>query len=207
VTATRESVQFSHHKRKTDLMAMRTFGIRFIVMGFMLALAACQTTGGPSPAAITKLQAAGYESSTVFANIVVKDVRVTGMYLCPEAKCNALALVAFGSLSSPPSALGITAEEQIRRRLFPDATLKGLLGKVVRQSASEEKVKVSFGNFRQFSDAQRAGFSFSMNIQDKTGFSLKILANATVVGNEASFVMSFSPKEAQARRGLALAQN
>jgi hypothetical protein len=187
-------------------MTLRTFGLRFVVMGFMLALAACQTTGGPSQTAASKLQAAGYEPSTAFSKIDIKSVRITGVYLCPEAKCGALSVVAFGSYSAPASALGITAEEQIRRRLFTDATLQKLLQTAASGQGAQRNVKVSFGSFRQSSDAQKAGFSFSMTMQDKTSFSLRVLANATVIGDQASFTMSFSPKEAQARRGLALAQ-
>jgi hypothetical protein len=190
--------------RRIDIMAMRTFGFRSVVIVFMLALAACQTTGGPSPTATSKLLAAGYEPSTAFAKIDIKDVRIGGVYLCPEAKCGSLSLVAFGSFTSPSSPLGITAEEQIRRRLFTDATLQKLLQTAATSQEAQRNVKVSFGSFRQFSDAQKAGFSFSMTMRDRTGFSLRALANATVIGDQASFTMSFSPKEAQARRGLAL---
>ena len=188
-------------------MNIRTLGFRGMVIGFLLGLAACQTTGGPSPAAITKLQAAGYQPSTILKDVALKDARITGVYLCPEEKCGSLGIVLTGSLISPPSVLGITAEEQIRRRLFVDATLEKLLRNVVVDQGKKEGLQISVRNIRQFSDAQKAGFSLSINMRDKSGMSLKIVANAIVVGNTASVVMSLSTREAQARRGLALALN
>ena len=188
-------------------MSIRRFGFRFAVIGFMLTLAACQTTSGPSPMAVSKLQLAGYEPSTALARIDVKGVSVTGAYLCAEAKCGALSVVVFGSFSAPASPLGITAEEQIRRRLLSDATIQKMLLSASSSPVVPQGSKVSVSNFRQYSDAQKAGFSLSMNVQANTGLSFKILMNATVIGDSASLIASFSTKEAQARRGLALAQN
>ena len=188
-------------------MSIRRFGFRFAVIGFMLTLAACQTTSGPSPMAVSKLQLAGYEPSTALAKVDVKNARITSTYLCAEAKCGGLSVVLFGTLSAPASVLGITAEEQIRRRLFSDATLQKMFLSASSNKAAEQGVKMSLNNFRQYSDAQKAGFSFSMNLQGAAGLSVKILTDATIVGDTGTFIMSLSSKEAQARRGLALAKN
>ncbi len=66
---------------------------------FTAALAACQTTGGPTSGAVALLEQQGFKSQSADEfnkDLKSDDIRTTALYLCELPGCGGLALVLFG---------------------------------------------------------------------------------------------------------------
>jgi hypothetical protein len=77
---------------------LKTLRIALAILFAALA-AACQTVGGPAPDKAALLQQAGFkQESTADFNKDLKpdDIRTTALFVCEDARCGGLALVAFG---------------------------------------------------------------------------------------------------------------
>ncbi len=73
---------------------------------FAALAAGCQTVGGPAPDKTTLLQQAGFkpESTADFnKDLAPDDIRTTALFICEDARCGGLALVAFGVEPESPS--------------------------------------------------------------------------------------------------------
>jgi hypothetical protein len=168
-----------------------------------LGLAACQTTGGPSATAVSKLQAAGYEAMSIPKSFSEPGITVTGLYLCMPSKCSELGMVMFATIKAPASPIGVTAEEQIRRGDISNARFLSLLNSSIPKA---ERAEFQVTSTRQYVRNGMAGFTFEGRGAPTPGSRLVMKADARVRGNEADAILSFGGSSRQAVRGLALSQ-
>ena len=62
----------------------------------LVALGACQTLSGPSPSAIVRLEAAGYQGLSSASGVSLGASSLSAAYICAPAKCGKLSVVVFG---------------------------------------------------------------------------------------------------------------
>jgi hypothetical protein len=77
-------------------------------------LAGCQTTSGPSAAALSRLETAGFVTSPAFVNLTFSDTTVNRIMICQSATCVPPTRLVHVTGPDRSSGLGGTLEDAIR---------------------------------------------------------------------------------------------
>jgi hypothetical protein len=175
--------------------------LRNLVLGALLAcLAACQSTGGASVGAASRLQAAGYQSVPTPTR-AGSSLTSTAGYICLPERCGFKSVIVFGASDRPFETQGSTAEDLVRGRQANDRQLQALFQSFFAAGSSNLKIT----SVRKFSSPQRAGFTFSGLDRGALGETIHLRGRGTLVGNNAIIVVSLGDTARTADRGLALA--
>lgn len=171
-----------------------------LVLG-LLGLAACQSVGGPTPAAVAQLQALGYNGRTVTTSSS-NSAQVLGAFGCVGGACGGGAGIAYASSTVAENNSSLTIEEQVRKGLISDAlarriAVKGLLD--ANQTTRVTGISVLAPSSRY------PGFLVSATAAKPTGGRFFLRGRIVFIGNTAVAIVSVAETAAQAVRALTAA--
>jgi hypothetical protein len=171
-----------------------------LVLG-LLGLAACQSVGGPTPAAVAQLQSLGYSSrpaTTSFSG----NAQALGAFGCAGGTCGGGAGVAFASSTVSENSSLLTIEEQLRKGLISNAQARRIAVKGLTDANQTTRV-TGISVFPP--SARYPGFLVSATATKPTGGRLFVRSRLVFVGNTAVAIVSVADTDAQAARALAAA--